>query len=146
MEYLAMPYIFVENLRYSLESGENLQASIKKFIAENPSSFTHLLQEWLVLRQVGKQPFGEFQRTFPVARKSIFDLLDLAYGGVSVIEPLKSMEAELFQMCDHDLAKHLDKLPYKLMIPMMTLQFPAVLLLLIGPLLVQFFTEIGGGM
>ena len=145
MEYLATPYIFVEYLRYSLESGENFQASLKRFIFENPSSFSEQLQKWLILKQIGKTGVGDFQKKFPVAKKSIFDILDLAYGGVSIIEPLKSMEKELFHICEHDLGKHLDKLPYKLMIPMMLLQFPAVLMLLIGPLLVQFFSELGGG-
>lgn len=143
MDDLAAPYIFVENLRYCLESGESVMSVIKRYVKERRDPFSEMLEQWIVLAQMEKYQAGQFQKTLPLYRKSIFDLLDLARNGVSIIEPLKSMEKELVNICEYDLGRHLDKLPFKLMVPMLFLQFPAVLMLIIGPLLVQFFAEVG---
>lgn len=143
MDDLAQPYVFVETLRYCLESGESLMAIIKRYTKETHGEFSLTVAEWFERSQLERYVAGDFQKTLPLYRKSIFDLLDLARSGASIIEPLKSMEKELVQICEHDLNRHVDKLPFKLMIPMLLLQFPAVMMLLIGPLLIQFLTEVG---
>lgn len=143
MDNLAASYIFVEHLRYGLESGDTPAITIKKFVREERTEFGSLLEKWLVMSQSENYRGGEFQKSLSLYRKSIFDLLDLSKTGVSIIDPLKSMEKEMVQICENDLQKHLDKLPFQLMIPMLFLQFPAVLLLVIGPLLLQFLAEVG---
>lgn len=143
MDNLAAPYIFVENLRYGLESGESLMTIIKRFVRNDTSDFSLVMERWIVSSQQEKYSPGHFQKNLTLYRRSIFDLLDLAKAGASIIEPLKSMEKELISICENDLQKHLDKLPFQLMIPMLFLQFPAVLILIIGPLLIQFFAEVG---
>lgn len=143
MDDLAMPYIFVANLRYELESGSALLAIVKRNAQEASDSFGHQLEMWLVNSQTQRLPTGELQKAWPLYRKSIFDLLDMGRSGISIIEPLKSMEQELLVICENDLQRHLDRLPFKLMIPMLFFQFPGVMLLIIGPLMVQFFAEVG---
>lgn len=143
MDRLADPYLFVENLRYSLDSGESVFGAIKVYVQENSDSFTLLLEQWLIAIQNQNFKPGVFQQELPLFRKSIFDLLDLARQGVSIMDSLKLMEEELLKMCENDLDSHLDKLPFKLMIPMLGLQFPALMILLLGPLLIQFLQEVG---
>lgn len=143
MDHLASPYMFVENLRYSLESGESLMVVIKRYIKTKRDPFALTLEEWAIVAQMERYQPGQFQKSLPLYRKTIFDLLDLARSGVSIIDPLKAMEKEMIQICEHDLGRHLDKLPFKLMLPMLFMQFPAVLMLIIGPLLIQFFAEVG---
>lgn len=143
MDNLAASYLFVEHLRYCLESGDTVVTAIKKFVRLERTEFALLLEKWLILSLSEQYNAGEFQKPLSLYRRSVFDLLDLTKTGVSIVEPLKSMEKEMVQICENDLQKHLDMLPFQLMIPMLFLQFPAVLLILIGPLLIQFFTEVG---
>jgi hypothetical protein len=143
MDNLATPYVFVEHLRYGLESGESLMSIIKRFVLNDISEFSFTMNKWIVFSQQERYTPGDFQKNLPIYRKSIFDLLDLAKSGASIVEPLKSMEKELISICENDLQRHIDKLPFQLMIPMLFLQFPAVLILIIGPLLIQFFSEVG---
>lgn len=142
MDYIAAPYIFIESLRYELESGASLLPIIRRYIQESSNDLSEQLEVWLANTQTQRLPTGELQKNWPIYRKSIFDLLDLSRSGVSIIEPLQSMEQELLKICENDLQRHLDRLPFKLMIPMLFFQFPSVMLLLIGPLMVQFFTEV----
>lgn len=143
MDNLATPYVFVEHLRYGLESGESLMVIIKRFVRNDMSEFSFTMNRWIVFSQQEQYRPGGFQKNLPVYRRSIFDLLDLAKSGASIVEPLKSMEKELISICENDLQRHLDKLPFQLMIPMLFLQFPAILILIIGPLLMQFFSVVG---
>ena len=53
------------------------------------------------------------------------------------MEYLKDLEKEIMEVCKEDLEKHLEKLPYICLIPLMLFQFPAFLLLLIGPLVLN---------
>lgn len=143
MDNLATPYVFVEHLRYGLESGESLMVIIKRFVRNDMSEFSFTMNRWIVFSQQEQYIPGGFQKNLQIYRRSIFDLLDLAKSGASIVEPLKSMEKELISICENDLQRHLDKLPFQLMIPMLFLQFPAILILIIGPLLIQFFSEVG---
>ncbi len=143
MDAIASPYIFVESLRYELESGGTLLPIVRNLSQEISGEFGLQIEQWLANTQTNRLEVGEVQKSWSLYRKSIFDLLDMSRAGVSIIEPLKSMEKEMLQICENDLQRHLDRLPFKLMVPMLFFQFPGVMLLIVGPLMVQFFTEIG---
>lgn len=143
MDDIAAPYVFIEKLRHELEAGASLLPVLRRYVRENTNDLSEQLELWLLHVQTQSLPVGEVQKSWPLYRKSIFDLLDLSRSGVSIIEPLKSMEQELLKVCENDLQRHLDRLPFKLMVPMLFLQFPAVMLLIVGPLMIQFFAEVG---
>ena len=100
-----------------------------------------MLRHWLRLQEFGELVIAE--PTFKsIYQKAIWDLLMLSQQGVSLIVPVRELELELRFVCEEQLEQHLATLPYKLMIPLLFLQFPALMVILLGPLLAQLLTEV----
>lgn len=141
MEDLAPPYHFILELIYDLESGGSVRTSVKKYLETHNNSFCLFLKQWL-----NKQQLDGATLLIPKAmssyQKAIWDLLELSQQGASLMVPLYELEKELRFVCEEQLEQHLALLPYKLMIPLLFFQFPALLLLLMGPLIGQLLTEV----
>ncbi|MCB9072432.1 MAG: hypothetical protein H6623_02330 [Bdellovibrionaceae bacterium] len=143
MDNLAAPYVFVVELRQGLQAGRTLTATVRSFITARPQdSFCVLLCEWHMAQQQGKK-ISRNHKLLNVYRSSLLDLMDMSLQGIGIIEALQALEKEFERLCLYDLDRHNDKLPFKLMIPLLLLQFPAVLLLILGPLIKQFLLEVG---
>ncbi len=141
MEHLAPPYQFTLDLLYELESGGTARSAVKKYTTHFQNEFCLMLRHWLRLQEFGELVIAEptFKSSY---QKAIWDLLMLSQQGVSLIVPVRELELELRFVCEEQLEQHLATLPYKLMIPLLFLQFPALMVILLGPLLAQLLTEV----
>lgn len=141
MEHLAPPYQFTLDLLYELESGGTVRSAVKKYTTHFQNEFCLMLRHWLRLQEFGELVIAEptFKSSY---QKAIWDLLMLSQQGVSLIVPVRELELELRFVCEEQLEQHLATLPYKLMIPLLFLQFPALMVILLGPLLAQLLTEV----
>lgn len=141
MEHLAPPYQFTLDLLYELESGGTARSAVKKYTTHFQNEFCLLLRHWLRVQEFGELVIAEpiFKSSY---QKAIWDLLVLSQQGVSLIIPVRELELELRFVCEEQLEQHLATLPYKLMIPLLFLQFPALMVILLGPLLAQLLTEV----
>ncbi len=141
MEHLAPPYQFTLDLLYELESGGTARSAVKKYTTQFQNEFCLMLKHWLRLQEFGELVLAEpaFKSSY---QKAIWDLLMLSQQGVSLIVPVRELELELRFVCEEQLEQHLATLPYKLMIPLLFLQFPALMVILLGPLLAQLLTEV----
>lgn len=74
-------------------------------------------------------------------RKAFYKLLIQGMKGSSIYESLIRLETEVQSQVDAELNAYLLKLPIKAMLPLVLLIFPAFLLLLIGPLLLDFLAQ-----
>ena len=140
MEHLAPPYQFTLDLLYELESGGTARSAVKKYTTHFQNEFCLILKHWLRVQEFGELVIKEpiFKSSY---QKAIWNLLMLSQQGVSLIVPLRELELELRFVCEEQLEQHLATLPYKLMIPLLFLQFPALMVILLGPLLAQLLTE-----
>ncbi len=141
MEHLAPPYQFTLDLLYELESGGTARSAVKKYTTQFQNEFCLMLRHWLRLQEFGELVIAEpiFKSSY---QKAIWDLLMLSQQGVSLIVPVRELELELRFVCEEQLEQHLATLPYKLMIPLLFLQFPALMVILLGPLLAQLLAEV----
>ena len=141
MEHLAPPYQFILDLLYELESGGTARSAVKKYTLHFQNDFCLMLKHWLRLQEFGELVIAEptFKSSY---QKAIWDLLMLSQQGVSLVAPVKELEKELRFVCEEQLEQHLATLPYKLMIPLLFLQFPALMVILLGPLLAQLLMEV----
>lgn len=141
MEHLAPPYQFTLDLLYELESGGTARSAVKKYTTHFQNEFCLMLRHWLRLQEFGELVIAEptFKSSY---QKAIWDLLMLSQQGVSLIVPVRELELELRFVCEEQLEQHLATLPYKLMIPLLFLQFPSLMVILLGPLLAQLLTEV----
>lgn len=141
MEHLAPPYQFILELIYELESGGTVRAAVKKYVEVHQNEFCLILKHWMHRQQYGDQTLvvPELKSSY---QKAIWDLLQLSQQGVSLLGPLYEVEKELRFVCEEKLEQHLSTLPYKMLIPLLFFQFPALLLLLLGPLIGQLLSEV----
>ncbi|MBY0314348.1 MAG: hypothetical protein K2Q26_02435 [Bdellovibrionales bacterium] len=144
MEDLAPSYNFVLHLQTELSSGVSVRTLIDQYLKEaEVNSFTLRLTFWL--QQHSHCTYPQFclkNGTMSAHQRVLFDLLYQSVQGKSIFEPIQSLEQEMREASISELDAHLGKLPYKLMIPLLLLQFPALLLIILGPLIFHFLTEV----
>ncbi|MBK8204139.1 MAG: hypothetical protein IPK68_18100 [Bdellovibrionales bacterium] len=143
MEDLAPPLRFVLTLRMSIENGNSVQTSIRQFIEEYPENpISYLLELWLAdsknnqARQLKESPY------WTSWRQIVLDLVSLGLKGVPILEDVKQIEKDLAVACDEQISKALNTLPFIALIPILFLQFPAYLVLLLGPWLTELLSQL----
>lgn len=68
-------------------------------------------------------------------QRHLLQLIQLGNRGESVYETLKSLETELILSCEDEISRHLALLPFKMMLPLLGLVMPALMIVLIAPLI-----------
>jgi len=120
-------------VRQSLECGESVRNAVREYLMKNQDNAGRELSAWLAW-QGGDQN----QRTVrSPQRKVLFDLISRGLGGESILSQLAQLEEELSESAKIELERFSAALPLKALIPLLLLQFPALLILLFGPLLRQ---------
>ena len=66
---------------------------------------------------------------------SLFDLFRRGMSGEPIIPSLISLEEEMIQICHEDIETFATKLPFQLLMPIALFIFPALMLLVLGPML-----------
>jgi hypothetical protein len=71
-------------------------------------------------------------------RQSLFVVLYSGLIGEPIVARLKELEQEIQSACEEEIELFISKLPMRILLPMLLIQFPAFLLLMFGPLLDEF--------
>jgi hypothetical protein len=58
-----------------------------------------------------------------------------------ILAHLIELENEVVRSCESELEEQIQKLPIKLMLPVLFLMFPAYLILLLGPILLSILSQ-----
>lgn len=143
MEDIAPPLRFVLSLRMGIDNGHSIQTSIRHFIEEFPTnSFTLLLELWMAESKTENRSKFLSSVHWTPWRQIVLDLVDLGLQGHSILEDLDALEKDLTLACENQIARELQKLPFVALIPVLMLQFPAYLLLLLGPWLSELIEQL----
>ena len=141
MVSLAPPLQAVLEIRLYIESGKSVSQSIKSYVQSSLTDpFAKELGLWLFAEETG----GVFntQTLKSIYRKHLMDILRRGLKGEPILELLEDYEKDLIEICKEDLEKHLQKLPFVTLIPLLLFEFPALLILLIGPLLLNLLSAL----
>lgn len=141
MVSLASPLQATLEIRLHIENGQSVSQAIKTYIQSAPEDpFAKELGLWLFAEETG----GSFNtKTLKsVHRKHLMDILKRGLRGEPVLEILEDYEKDLVEICKEDLDKHLQKLPFIALIPLLLFELPALLILLIGPLLLNLLSAL----
>lgn len=141
MVSLAPPLQAVLEIRLYIENGKSVSQAIKTYVQsalEDP--FAKELGLWLFAEETG----GSFniKSLKSIHRKHLLDILKRGLKGEPVLEILEDYEKDLIEICKEDLEKHLQKLPFIALIPLLLFEFPALLILLVGPLLLNLLSAL----
>lgn len=126
----------LRELLFALESGDSLSVAVPRALAAGDGDTPVLLTEyWVQLRQNPKaRPQGLTDNAY---HQIACELLARAVAGQPVVTSLKHLLSEAESVARADLERHVSLLPFKALAPLLLFQFPAFLVLLMGPLLRQ---------
>ena len=144
MENLSPPVLTaVREVKWRLAGGRSMRESIRLFLEESPTPFALRLGEWWALKNQNLgRPVTAFQTPY---QKAFLQLIERGCEGQPTLEPLAALESEIESAAALELDRHISELPFKLLIPLLFFQFPAYLLLLLGPLLRDLNHQLGSG-
>jgi hypothetical protein len=119
-----------------------MKQSVSLFLVDSPGPFARRLREWWALKNQGLAPADEiFTSHF---QKAFAHLIECGCAGQPTLEYLQQLESEIESAAQAELELFVATLPFKVLIPMLLFQFPAYLLLLLGPVLRELTQQIGG--
>lgn len=137
MEDISPTLLLLWEVKRSLEKGQSIQVGIKSFLNKNPKQeFSQQVENWWLEKT--NQLISHDRSQLAATRKYLFEIFEVGLRGQAILSTLKSYELELIQSCEDEIQTHIARLPLILMIPLMGMIFPALMLLLIGPLLSAF--------
>ncbi len=160
---LAPPLRAVLEIRLEIENGVSAAQAIRSFSRRAvDDSFARELGLWLFAFETGQglswppaagKPAGEKQSRWLFAqtgapafkspfRKQLVDILTRGLRGEPVLDALADLEESLKTATEEDLDRHLQKLPFISLIPLMLFELPAFLLLLVGPLILDLLSAL----
>lgn len=137
MENITPTLVLVWDVKRSLEKGQSVAMGIRTFIDRNiRHDFSQFVKKWYLHFQSEKETLNS--QHLNSTRRHLLSLLEYGLQGQTILESLKSYEAELIMSCEDEIQNHVAQLPLLLLIPLMGLIFPALMMLLIWPALKMF--------
>ena len=104
--------------------------------------FQHYVSLWAFRLENGTpKPDPTYAQRYP-HRRALLLLLEQGLQGQSILDKLIDLEREIEVACEIEVKEDLEILPLKLLFPLLVLQFPAFLLLLVGPLTQKFLNAL----
>ncbi len=140
MDDIAPPLKCILYIEKALSEGKSLQTGLKKYIASGKLSshkedFSYEVQELLQTFLMDKSPSELKSKT--IYRSALKDLLWSGLKGQSIYKELQGLKEEITRASYADIKTFIDSIALKSTIPLLCLQFPAFLMLLMGPVLTQ---------
>ena len=137
MENISPALILLWDIKRALEKGQSVSLGMKFFLNRKIDDiFFNQVDQWWLAQNNTLSAFNKSE--LAPTRKHLLEILEMGLKGQSILEFLKVYEQELILGCEDEIQVHLARLPLILMFPLMGLIFPALMILLIGPLLKTF--------
>lgn len=137
MEDLAPPLQLCVDLRFAIESGLSVYQSVQKSLATMRGDFGHDLATLMAAHKQGRAVGrSQFLSKSPY-RQALLELIATGLKGEPIFEQIAEIEGELQAVCERELDDYIVRLPLKALLPMMLLQFPEFLLLVLGPIMTE---------
>ena len=134
----------IQSLRWMISAGRAPKDAVRTYLDENADELAHGYRELWVWRSRGlARPAAVPKVVRGVYRRTLWDLIERGLAGEPILNALAALEDEVDRAARAELDLHLAALPFKLLIPLLMFQFPAYLLLLLGPALNELTRSLG---
>jgi hypothetical protein len=145
MEILVPPLLTaVREVRWMMNSGSSMKEAFRAYLDTHSDPLaTELREHWTLKWQA--HPRSRSGKAFHSSYKRAFwELVERGCAGQPVLDALTALEDEVEQAAQAELDLHIATLPFKVLLPLLLFQFPAHLILLLGPLLRELNRQLGG--
>lgn len=141
METLAPPVELLMEVRFGIEKGQSLKKTLQSYSqGSDQSPWRQTIRLWLNLLEMGRSP-AEALKDLTLARRQVLELMELGLKGEPIFPQVCALEEELFETMKMEIEEYVATLPLKTLLPLLFCQFPAFLILLLGPFLTQFLSQ-----
>lgn len=141
MEFLADSYRILVEVRHQMESGRPLPEVLCELTKEPRRGFESSLVQWWRAR--GRGASGSVAQWFQIPlQRQFVATLDRGLRGESIIPVLEELEEEMRLASVDQIELHLQRLPALLLLPLMALIFPSLMLLLLGPIVLELMRSL----
>ena len=121
-------------LRRSLEIGESPRLALRSF-AEERGEFPDFCRRWMEHRDRGADHLRLLNELPSASRRNLLTVTDRALSGHPVLPALRELQAEIEDLCRDEIERHLTRLPFQMLVPLLFFLFPAIMILILAPLL-----------
>ncbi len=135
MEELAPSLQFCLTLRFAIENGSSVFVASKKGIQSISGDFALDLTALIVAHEQGRSLSQSELRSTSLYRRALIEVVAAGLKGEPIIKQIAEIEAELCAACEAEVDNFVAKLPIRALLPLMLMQFPAFLLLVLGPIM-----------
>lgn len=127
-------------VRFALERGESIKLPLISFLEQNDSKviWFEQLKKLIICSNLGQSPKSILDQEKGAYRKAIMQLVLSGLKGESIYNQICLLEDEIVQASMLELERYHLTLPIKTLVPLVLFQFPAFLMILLGPILVTF--------
>ena len=141
MEDLAPPLRLCLSVRFDLERNLPVTVAIHNYLArEKEPEWRNVVKLLFNQQQAGGNPDHLLRLQKSSYRRAVLSLVLRGQRGEPIYSQLCQIEEEMLQASQEELDHYHLALPIRTLLPLLLLQFPAFLILLIGPLLANLFS------
>lgn len=127
-----------------MSAGKSMNEAFQLYLERtNDDLASRLRQLWILkLKNPRAQTTSEELPTY--FQRAFWQLIERGTRGEPTMEALRALESEVESAAQAELDAHVAALPFKVLLPLLLFQFPAYLILLLGPLLRELQRQLGG--
>jgi hypothetical protein len=133
MEDLAPPLTLLLLVRNKIECGESIRTAIDLYTKTSNDDFRHDVRRWLIHLDAQQSVEAIIEGQQSPYRRALLRLLEKGLKGFPVFQLLKEVEAEILEASVLELQNKIAIMPIKMLAPLLLLQFPSYMILLIMP-------------
>ena len=134
MENIAPPLVLLWDVRRSLEKGQSVSAGVKVYLRRRQNNeFQRQIVTWWASQSNSHINYSKSGMNH--YRQFLLEILEAGLKGHAILQNLQSLEDEIILSCEDEIQSHVALLPLLSLVPLMLLVFPAMMILLVSPLL-----------
>lgn len=137
MENIVPPLKLIWCVRKAVEKGNSVKIGLHDYLNQEQDSWQEDISKWLLMQQQGISTHLLINSQKTVVRKQILLTLDRGLKGESIHKNLVSLEDEVLEQIEIQIQEQLGRLPYLMLVPIALFFFPACLILMLGPFILQ---------
>ncbi len=125
-------------VKYSVELGQSIREGVRNFLrSTSENKFRELVILWLASYEAGVPTQKMIEKISNTTHRHLIMILERGLAGEPIMNFLIQLEKETYEQSQIEIDKFLLTLPIKALLPLVLFVFPSVMILILGPILVN---------
>ncbi|MEY4616554.1 MAG: hypothetical protein RJB66_1514 [Pseudomonadota bacterium] len=142
MENLSPGLQLLFDVRTALENGTSVRTGVLNFLKLQRTDFNETVSAWILAFDQNQDTIYLLKLLHP-CRRTLLLMLEKGMRGLPILAALAELEREIISSCELEMEERIQKLPIRLLFPVLFFMFPAYLIILIGPFMLEIIKHWG---